>query len=451
MWMTQAAHMNSTRTLLRSLLVGAVTTLAACGSCGDTSSVSPNSTPNNDNVTPNNQTTTDQCVFGTDCPSGRCEGGRCVVTDDTCETPNACGNCDAWCQLQESGVGTSNPFSVDNTNGQTSQGVVLDDEGAITIDIRRIEAKFIWISNTGEGTISKVDTDTFTEVARYSTGPNGTGNDPSRTSVNTFGDVFVGNRSGGSLTKISGLGADCLDNNGDGVITTSTGPNDVLPWGQDDCILWNTPLPNGGLIRSVAAQDSRPGDDANASRPAVWVGGWSGVVWKLDGDTGQILVETPSPVSCYGFALDGLGNLWISGWSDGAIGRIDTRRCTSTADCNVNTESGEGGTADMAVKQRIPIAHTPYGITVDFKQRVWVGGTNTLRYDPSQPAGSRITTVSDVPFIHGITADDKGFIWGAGMGNGIVRYDAENPASHLEVPGTQTSAKGMAVDLDGKI
>lgn len=452
--MTQAANMKAIHTLTNSLLWVAVALFASCGSCGDVEGDKNGTDNNNENTngTPNGTPNANPgaCVVGTDCPSGICDAGTCRIIGDNneqCETPSACGNCDPFCQLDEAGPNTDTPFTLDNDDHEASQGVVLDDEGAVTIDIRRIEQKYIWISNTGEGTISKVDTDTLEEVARYWSGPAGGSNDPSRTSVNTFGDVYVGNRSGRTVTKISGLGEDCADNNGDGVITTSSGPNDVLDWGQDDCILWSVPVPDGGLIRAVAAQDARKNDDT--ARPAVWIGGWNGIVWKLDGERGDILVETQSPVSCYGFALDGEGNLWISGWSNGALGRIDTHRCTTTANCDVATMDGEEH--DTAVKQRIPLGHSPYGITVDFKQRVWVGGQRTLRYDPTQPVGSRSVSVDDVPFIHGITADDKGFIWGAGMGNGIVRYDAEDPTQHLEVPGTQTSAKGMAIDLDGKV
>lgn len=236
------------------------------------------------------------------------------------------------------------------------------------LDSRRIETAFIWIANTGEGTISKVDTRTMREVARYRTGPLvGGANDPSRTSVNSLGDVYVGNRQGLSVTKISALGADCPDTNGDGRITTSTGPTDVLPWGQDDCVLWNTSLPDGGIIRAVAAQDTIGPDGEIIT--SVWVGGWDGVVWKLDGETGEILVRTASPTRNYGFALDGSGNLWISGRSDRVLGRIDTRRCVSTASCDVTPCGAEGNTC---IKQAIPIPspHNPYGITVDSEQRV---------------------------------------------------------------------------------
>jgi len=439
--------------ILKSLIVAGLALGAFACDSSVTTSETNNTTPPN-NVDPNN--TQPECAQNSECPSGLCQAGKCFVNtginNTTC--PNGevseCGNCDPNCTRDVVG-GPTNPFVLNGggQNGETSQGVVLDENGAITIDIQRVEAQFIWISNTGQGTVSKVDTRTFEEVGRYYTGPAQGSNDPSRTSVNTFGDVFVANRSGQTVSKISALGQDCPDTNNDGVITTSTGANDVLPWGQDDCVLWNTPLNNGGILRAIAAQDVRQSDDT--LQPAVWVGGWGGTIWKLSSDSGQILLETNSPVSNYGFALDGRGNLWVSGWTASALGRIDTNKCTTTANCaDAVCNSNGDGSGDACIKERIALPHSSYGITVDFKQRVWVGGNQVLRYDPTAAAGQRTVTVN-APFIHGIAADDKGFVWGAGMGSGVIRYVADDPAQNVAVPGTALSSKGMAVDLDGKI
>ena len=54
---------------------------------------------------------------------------------------------------------------------------------------------FIWIANTGDGTLSKVCTHNAVEVARYVTSSVGAAGDPSRTSVNRHGDMVVTNRS----------------------------------------------------------------------------------------------------------------------------------------------------------------------------------------------------------------------------------------------------------------
>ncbi len=397
-----------------------------------------------------------KCVVSTDCNSGLCQGGLCQKAgDDSCDGSGQCGDCDDFCNRDDIG-GPKNPFKLGSDDeDSTDSGVVLDDDGAITLDVRRIETNFIWIANTDEGTISKVDTRTLKEVARYLTGPKAVGisreqggNDPSRTSVNTFSDVYVGNRDRLSVTKISALGNECPDRNNDGMKRTSQGPSDVLPWGEDDCIIWNTPLPGGGVIRAVAAQDGFQENDT--IQPGVWVGGWNGKIWKLSSENGAIELTTNSPVGGnYGFALDGLGNLWISGWSGAAIGRINTLKCIDSATCDAEVVCDrEDG--DTCVKQRIALPHRPYGITVDFKQRVWTGGDATSVYDPKKPVGQRFTH-TQIGFTHGIAADEKGFIWISGMTAGLFRMDAENPASNMIVPGTEQSSKGVAVDLDGKI
>ncbi len=422
--------------------------------------------------------TSSQCARGQMCVAGVCGGGDptvdagrsdapptggdctaspprpadevCNGRDDDCDglsdegVINACGTCDPSCIGSRVGR-DGEPFDLTTDE---SDGVGVGDDGAIELDSRRIETAFIWIANTGEGTVSKVDTRTRVEVARYRTGPlAGEGNDPSRTSVNGLGDVFVANRAGRSVTKISTLGADCPDTNGDGAITTSSGPTDVLPWGQDDCVLWNTALPDGGILRAAAAQDTLGPDGELIS--AVWIGGWEGIVWKLDGDTGGILVRTDSPTNNYGFALDGAGNLWISGRSGRGLGRIDTLRCRDTASCDVPICDDSG--ADCIKQQiAIPGTHNPYGITVDADQRVWLamhGSESIGRYDPMT---ARWTIQNVGQNCHGIAADAAGWVWAAGWDAGVVRLDADDPSAFLVVPGTGgRGSKGMAVDIDG--
>ncbi len=400
------------------------------------------------------------CAAGLDCDDGdEHRGGaeRCDGHDNDCDgmideldgaTSALCTICDPGCSGAASGVGTSAPFSID-----MGDGIALDPEGALVLGSQRIDTNFIWVANTGEGTVSKVDTRTFTELARYRTGPGGAAEDPSRTSVNTLGDVYVGNRGGMSLTKISVLGAGCADRNGDGVVTTSTGASDLLAWEQDDCVLWRTELPGGGVIRAVAAQDLVGPDGEIES--FVWVGGWDGFVWKLDGATGAILLRTASPTKTYGFALDARGNLWISGRESAALGRIDTTRCLDEASCGTEICGAEG---DTCVKQAIPapseVGGEHYGITVDAEQRVWVAYYNGYvgRYDPLAPIGARYVTVRTDAVMRGIAADASGFVWAAGMEAGVFRFDADDPTRFQVVPGTEGFGPiGMAVDLDGKV
>jgi len=384
----------------------------------------------------------------------------CDDLDNDCDgladegVATACGDCNPSCRSISRGIGGDAAFDPETDD---SDGVGLDAEGALILDSARIASNHIWIANTPEGTISKFDTETYEELARYSTGPGGSGNDPSRTSVNSRGDVYVGNRGGATVTRISTLGDGCPDTNGDGVLTTSGSGTEVLAWGQDDCVLWNTDLGSfsarGRRIRAVAAQDIEGPDGELVEY--VWIGAWDdNRIFKLDGQTGEVLLHTDAPVTPYGFALDEVGNLWISTRNGQRIGRLDTNRCVDTASCTVSTCSGEAA-CDDAIKQAISVPVTPYGITVDFNQRVWIGGDNIVRYDPMAAAGSRLRVVS-LPFgggiaVHGIAADAAGFVWGAAQGNGIVRVDADTLAFTIVAGSQGYPNKGMAVDGQGKI
>lgn len=79
-----------------------------------------------------------------------------------------------------------------------------------------VEFSYLWAANSGQGTISKIDTQTLTELGRYLTSADGKGS-PSRTSVSLTGDVAVANRNGG-VTKVYASIDDCVDRDGSGVI-----------------------------------------------------------------------------------------------------------------------------------------------------------------------------------------------------------------------------------------
>src|SRR5690606_41952004 len=91
------------------------------------------------------------------------------------------------------------------------------------------EFSYIWIANSVQGTVSKINTFTGVEEGRYRTGPDDP--DPSRTSVNQLGDVAVANRNGG-IVKIAAATDRCVDANGDGATQTSSGHDDIPDWGD---------------------------------------------------------------------------------------------------------------------------------------------------------------------------------------------------------------------------
>jgi hypothetical protein len=254
-----------------------------------------------------------------------------------------------------------------------------------------VELSYIWIANTGDGTLSKVDTVDEFEAGRYFTGPDGTGNDPSRTSVNLHGDMVVSNRNPmegaarSSVTKFIANVEECYDANDNDTIETSTGGEDVLAWGEDECMAWRTVLGAEGESSGVRATAWDGEED-----PITGLGGhvWVGTcnysmgegeqkVYKLDGDTGEIMEEVTVPGTClYGGAVDGNGGFWVldhawvldpGGFLDYQIIRVDMETLDVEA---IDWECG-------------------YGITVDSQGRVWTGGRHSAdesciaRWDPA--------------------------------------------------------------------
>ena len=147
--------------------------------------------------------------------------------------------------------------------------------------------EFIWIAASNRGTVVKIDTATGTVLGEFWSAPQNRAKDPSRTTVDHNGNVWVGNRaetSGvGGVAKGSVLqiglaeNGQCVDRNGNGVIDTSTGLGDIKPWpnaapspdndggvqtATDECILTYVRT-NGVAIRQVSV-------DADNH---VWVGG----------------------------------------------------------------------------------------------------------------------------------------------------------------------------------
>jgi hypothetical protein len=367
-------------------------------------------------------------------------GGSGATTLTTTSVPV----CGASCLHDQAGAGTGDPFGLAD---HESSNVAVDADGAVVVVTKSAPKgkDLIWIASSEGGFVSKFDTKTFAELGRYQTGV-----DPSRTSVDLQGDVYVANRAGQSVVKVSSAGKDCPDTNGDGQVTTSDGSASLYSYGVDDCVLWTRGLSH--VLRGAAAQQ-RPPEADGTSKSDVWVGTLDGFVWKLDGDTGQVLLKAESPCPVYGLALDGAGQLWMTHQS--CLGRIDTKRCHDSSSCAklavCTTSCTSGGSCsdscDDAGMQAITLPASTYGITVDFKGRVWLGGEAVQRYSPHAPSGSRYKAQPAVDFVHGIAADGAGFVWGAAVPN-VVRVDAET----LDVVKIATpSSKGMAVDRDGKV
>jgi streptogramin lyase len=309
---------------------------------------------------------------------------------------------------------------------------------------------YIWIANTAEGTVSKIDTKTGIELGRYATGPHHPLGSPSRTSVNQYADAVVVNRDPGGIAKVAALESACVDQDGDGLIQTSTGPNDVLPWGEDECVLWYTDVPSPDLASGPrpVAWEGVPVDanDCPTGSPRAWVG-WreangDGIVWRLDGESGAIEDEVVIPnwgsgsQTPYGGAVNAEGDFWLTGKAnDSRAVRIDAI-----------TLDWEDVHADPA--------STIYGMAVDKNGDVWGAGSSAsaaYHYDRINDTWIVVAT-PNVGRIRGIQIDRDGFAWGAGNNPcALVKIDTTTDTvvdDQIALPDCSDPV-GISIDGDG--
>jgi len=381
----------------------------------------------------------------------------------------------------------------DDPGGSESGGIQLDDaaagdEGPL-LDIPSAdepppgsctpagddEFSYIWIANSEEGTVSKIDTSTGTELGRYWSGPAEDGTDPSRTSVNLAGDVVVSVRDPGGITKIAALPARCVDANGNGQIDTSTGPDDVRPWGQDECVLWHTVIPSPEQYNGPrpTAWDARtvqsPDGGCSLAEARVWVGykheDGHGVFWRLDGQTGEVLDVVDGPIyesRPYGGAVDAYGNFWVTGWQHDHALRIDGETLEITdfgnpgvefygmtldaeGDLWVADRSDTGAVAHLDVASGtwsvIPaVGGKTRGIQIDRRGQAWLAGNNPCRLVQVDTATE--TVVNDSIALPGcadpvgISIDVDGFVWVVDReADRAYKVDPETHAIALTVEG----------------
>jgi hypothetical protein len=297
-----------------------------------------------------------------------------------------------------------------------------------------IDFSYIWIANSTEGTISKIDTQTMQEMGRYIVREDSAGS-PSRTSVNMSGDVAVANRLGG-VTKVFAVSEECPDLDGDGVITTSTGPDDVKPWGQDECVGWHTSFPTYTSQRPVAwAQGEFNPATCEFDNQMLWTSGGSqeGVaVNLLNGETGAVEQTVNIPelqfdgFGIYGAAVDGEGNFW--GSQLGQSGKYLVFVDRETFQYKVWPQ---------------PIA--AYGMTVDSEGYVWTCQSQVGRFDPETETWETAQTGG----AGGCMADGQGLLWQAGLSH-LTAVDTQTLDVVQMIP-IEHRVHGVSIDFQGYV
>jgi hypothetical protein len=307
------------------------------------------------------------------------------------------------------------------------------------------EFSYIWIANSTQGTVSKIDTVSTIEEGRFRTTATPS-QEPSRTSVNQYGDVAIGHRFAAKVTKIAALPERCVDKNGNGIIETSGGAADIRGYLEDECVLWSTELPaEGNGTRAVAWEGGTidPSTCTNTiPNPRLWVayGANPIKVYRLDGDTGEVLdhVLVATPGFAYGGAVNGDGDFWVADRSGKTLSIVD----------------GE----TLAVATYPVPGSNAYGVGMDQNGHPWfstysVGaGDHVYRFDPDTATFHSAGGTSGR--YRGMNVDREGQAWVAG--NSPCRLALFDAAAGVELddsialPGC-VDPVGVSVDRDGYV
>lgn len=299
----------------------------------------------------------------------------------------------------------------------------------------------IWVALSDRGTIARVDTRTGEIVGEYLTAPEGISRNPSRTTVGLDGSAWAGNRNSGYLVHV-GLadGNQCIDRNGDGVITTSSGYGDVLPWPSggveeavDECIL-HLVKPKGGDARHVSINP-----DGNLWVASIYgFGGEDRVFSLINGRSGAI-IEEQGPFDCggYGGLVDGNGVVW-SASSGSQLLRWDPAEPTSASNpvC-------------------LPIVN--YGLALAPDGHVWVSQFSGGLVHKVAPDGTLIGTFAHgASLAQGLAVAPNGDVWVSSSlscsSNCVVSRLASDGTLLGMVPTpTGSGSTGIAVDAAGKV
>jgi choice-of-anchor A domain-containing protein len=327
---------------------------------------------------------------------------------------------------------------------------------------------YIWIANFEMGTVTKIDTRSGKQVARYDSAlvrnwdgtipavrpPRGACNSPSRTAVDGNGNAYVVNRAicsgdSASATKYAGTLSSCVDRNGNGAIDTSSDVNgngliDLASSAEykgqaDECILWTKNFTGINDLGRAAAVDQ----DQN-----LWVGAYdSSKLFKLDGNTGAVL-KMINPR-----AQAGVGMTYIYGIAIGPGGFIYTSDITGQRLMKVNPNAAPGAEVVRVLISPVPT----YGIAVDKNGVAWLGNwsPNAVSLVKADFNTGTVTTHGGYlggcsGYTRGVALDSTGNIWTSCWStdkllkfNGAGTFLASYPVGDGPV--------GAAVDGDGKI
>ncbi|HET9655323.1 MAG TPA: hypothetical protein VFP72_08210 [Kineosporiaceae bacterium] len=350
----------------------------------------------------------------------------------------------------------------------TLQDVNHDTADELQLNRTQTFFPYVNIAASARGTMVRIDVNTGTILGEWWSAPNGRGKDPSRTTVDKFGNTWLSNREEadggkGSVTRIgvieggTRVNADgtanangdylappfayntCADRNHDGLIATSRGLGDIRPWtneggadnnggvstAADECVITYTRVV-GTNTRTVAV-------DANND---LWTGGSNMSHEKVSGVDGAPVAGTQINFGCggYGGLIDKAGTLWSARFGNNLL-RYEP-----------GTNSGRCLGTD----------HGDYGLGMDPNTgEIWHTSLNNGHVYKLAPDGTVLGVYSHgFPNAQGVAVDAKGNVWVAHQLNvgttvGHLRTDGTF-VGNVDLPGG-VGPTGVAVDHNGKV
>ena len=285
----------------------------------------------------------------------------CNLIDDNCDgatdegVASPCGSCGSLCVL-EAGVGKVEGFGDDPA---ARAALTLGGDGSLALDPAVLVTQSLWAANAGDNSLSRVESSTGDEAARYDVC-----NNPSRVAVDAAGNAYVGCGGDGQVVKIAGTLDHCVDSNGNGTIQTSwdtnadgaISPTEKHP--ADECVLWTTDTGDANLsglaidddgvvwaalgaakaLRRLSASTGAPGGSALlAGTPVNLAAAPGGAMWAATRQPAGIarvtpgvgagpdtVLEVPAPIAdADGIVVDGFGKVWLAGGSTGNVAWYD--------------------------------------------------------------------------------------------------------------------------------
>ncbi|HEX2675117.1 MAG TPA: hypothetical protein VHM19_00720 [Polyangiales bacterium] len=396
------------------------------------------------------------------------ESEVCNDVDDDCDgtidegVRSPCGGCNPECIGGVWGPPLS-PFEPQGDLAVTASG-------ELTLQRTQRAVSTLWVPNTDDGTVSRIDVAKQAESARYRTA----GGAPIRVAVDHRGDAwFLDDVPDGvaMLTKIAADPTRCAAVSGK--LVTSSSPRDLLAYGKDGCVVLGVPVgEKGDGARALAIDGTLSPDNEPTGDP--WVGlANAHALLELDATTGKQRrrIDLPGKLAPYAGAFDPWGALWLID-RGGYLAHVDLSQSPASVDVlSVPLACYElealaldtagrvllsGGGCERVVRydpQRrrfdstpSPDLLTPRGLVVR-DDEAWLafgsGAVGRVKQEPLKVV-STFDLASDglMPFDSlGVSSDDTGRIWvasalGGKNGHGLVTaFDPvkEQVASQISV------------------